>query len=59
MNPWDETNSKPNFWLSCLLIDVKDAMSKMVRSEKKVCTFTSQEKSCPDEILEVLKAFHA
>ena len=56
MNPWDETNSKPNFWLSCLLID-KDAMSKMVRSEKeKVCTFTSQEKSCPDEILEVLKS---
>ena len=25
MNPYDEKNSEPNFWLSCLLID-KDAM---------------------------------
>ena len=58
MNPWDETNSKPNFWLSCLLID-KDAMSKMVRSEKESMYIHQPGKSCPDEILEVLKAFHA
>ena len=58
MNPWDETNSEPNFWLSCLLID-EDAMSEMVRSEKESMYIHQPGKSCPDEILEVLKAFHA
>ena len=58
MNPWDETNSEPNFWLSCLLID-EDAMGKMVRSEKESMYIHQPGKSCPDEILEVLKAFHA
>ena len=32
MNPYDEKNSEPNFWLSCLLID-KDAMCQQVRGE--------------------------
>ncbi len=33
MNPYDEENSEPNFWLSCLIID-KEAMCKQVRSDK-------------------------
>ena len=33
MNPYDETKSEPNFWLSCLIID-KDAMCKQVRSAR-------------------------
>ncbi|MBO6196264.1 MAG: DegT/DnrJ/EryC1/StrS family aminotransferase, partial [Butyrivibrio sp.] len=35
MNPYDEANSEPNFWLSCLLIN-EDAMCKQVRGEKDV-----------------------
>ena len=30
MNPYDEKNSEPNFWLSCMIID-KDAMCRQVR----------------------------
>lgn len=58
MNPWNEKDSKPNFWLSCLLID-EDAMCKNIRSEKEGLYFHEQGKSCPDEILEVLKYFNA
>lgn len=57
MNPWDEKNSKPNFWLSCLLIDEK-AMCGTVRSEKESMYIHQPGKSCPDEILEVLKFFN-
>ena len=32
MNPYDEKKSKPNFWLSCLIID-KAAMCRQVRGE--------------------------
>ena len=34
MNPYDEKNSEPNFWLSCMIID-KDAMCKQVRGEQE------------------------
>ncbi|MBQ3115967.1 MAG: aminotransferase class I/II-fold pyridoxal phosphate-dependent enzyme, partial [Clostridia bacterium] len=36
MNPYDEKNTEPNFWLSCMLID-KDAMCKQVRSDNEAC----------------------
>ena len=36
MNPYDDQNSEPNFWLSCLIID-ENAMCKQVRGEKDVC----------------------
>ena len=58
MNPWDEANSKPNFWLSCLLID-KEAMCETVRSENECFYLHQPGKSCPDEILEALKYFNA
>lgn len=58
MNPYDETNSEPNFWLSCLIID-KDAMCKQVRSDSEACYISEQGKSCPTEILETLAKYNA
>lgn len=58
MNPYDEKNSKPNFWLSCLLIDDK-AMCKQVRGERDVCYIKEGGKSCPTEILETLAKYNA
>lgn len=58
MNPFDEINSNPNFWLSCLLID-RDAMCKQVRSENETCYIKEAKKSCPTEILEALASINA
>ena len=52
------SNSNPNYWLSCVLID-KDAMCETVRGEKKALFNHVTEKSCPTEILEALSAFNA
>lgn len=58
MNPYDESNSEPNFWLSCLLIDEK-AMCKHVRSDNQACYIKESGKSCPTEILETLAKYNA
>lgn len=58
MNPYDEVNSEPNFWLSCLLID-EEAMCRQVRSDKEACYIPKHGKSCPTEILEVLAKYNA
>ena len=58
MNPYDEKNSEPNFWLSCLLID-KDAMCQQVRGERKALYISEPGKSCPTEILETLAKYNA
>jgi dTDP-4-amino-4,6-dideoxygalactose transaminase len=58
MNPFDEKNSEPNYWLSCLIID-KDAMCKQVRSEKEALYVPEEGKSCQTEILETLAKFNA
>ena len=58
MNPFDEKNSSPNFWLSCLLID-KDAMCRQVRGENEALYIPEKGKSCPTEILETLASFNA
>lgn len=58
MNPYDEVNSEPNFWLSCLLID-EEAMCRQVRSDKEACYIPERGKSCPTEILEVLAKYNA
>lgn len=58
MNPFDEINSQPNYWLSCLLID-KDAMCQTVRGENKPLYISEKGKSCPTEILEAISAFNA
>ena len=58
MNPYDEVNSEPNFWLSCMLID-RDAMCRQVRGEHDVLYVSAPGKSCPTEILETLAKFNA
>ena len=58
MNPFDEVNSVPNYWLSCLIID-EDAMCQTVRSEKEALYVSESGKSCPTEILEAIAAFNA
>lgn len=58
MNPYDEENSKPNFWLSCLLIE-PEAMCRQVRGEQEVLYISEPGKSCPTEILETLAKYNA
>lgn len=58
MNTFDEINSNPNFWLSCLLVD-RDAICKQVRSENETCYIKEVKKSCPTEILEALASINA
>lgn len=58
MNPFDAENSRPNFWLSCLLIN-GDAMCAQTRGETSASFRSASGKSCPTEILEALAAFNA
>lgn len=58
MNPYDAANSKPNFWLSCILID-PDAMCRQVRGENKALYISESGKSCPAEIMETLADYNA
>ena len=58
MNSYDEKNSEPNFWLSCMLID-KNAMCQQVHGEQKALYISEPGKSCPTEILETLAKYNA
>ena len=58
MNPFEADKAKPNFWLSCLLID-EEAMCRQVRSEREALYTPEPGKSCPTEILETLDKFNA
>jgi dTDP-4-amino-4,6-dideoxygalactose transaminase len=58
MNPFDEKNSVPNYWLSCMLID-SEAMCRQVRGENEAIYISEKGKSCPTEILETLTKFNA
>lgn len=58
MNPYDEANSEPNFWLSCLLIE-PEAMCKQVRGEQEALYIPEAGKTCPTEILETLAQYNA
>lgn len=58
MNPYDESNSEPNFWLSCMLID-EGAMCKQIRGEQEALYISDTGKSCPTEILETLNEYNA
>ena len=57
MNPYDEEKSRPNFWLSCMIID-EDAMCRQVRGEQKALYIHEKGKSCPTEILETLAKYN-
>ena len=58
MNPYDDKNSEPNFWLSCMLIN-PEAMCRQVRGEQEALYITEPGKSCPTEILETLASYNA
>lgn len=58
MNPYDEKNSEPNFWLSCMIID-KEAMCKQVRGENEALFVGEHGKSCPTEILDAVSGINA
>ena len=58
MNPYNEENSEPNFWLSCLLIE-PETMCRQVRGEQEAVYISEPGKSCPTEILETLAKYNA
>ena len=58
MNPFDEANSKPNFWLSCALID-EEAMSPMVRGDQDFLYTSEKGKTNPHELLEAIAMLNA
>jgi len=58
MNPFDEENSVPNYWLSCLLID-EEAMCPQVRGEQDALYVSEHGKTCPTEILEKIASINA
>lgn len=58
MNPFDEANSVPNYWLSCMIID-KEAMCKQVRSEREALYTEEKGKSCPTQILQAISDINA
>ena len=57
MNPYS-SDSEPNFWLSCMLID-RDAMCKHVRGDCDAAYVKEPGKTCPTEILETLAKYNA
>jgi len=58
MTPYDEINSVPNYWLSCMIID-SSAMCHQVRSESDAMYVDESGKSCPTQILEAIAALNA
>ncbi len=58
MNPYDEINSKPNFWLSCMIIN-PDAVCRQVRDDHVALYVSEPGKSCPTQILETLAKYNA
>ena len=58
MNPFNEVESEPNFWLSCMIIN-KEAMCRQVRGEKDALYIPEIGKSCPTEILEAISLLNA
>lgn len=58
MNPYDEENSEPNYWLSCMLINL-EAMCKQVRGEQEALYISEPGKTCPTEILDKLAEYNA
>ena len=58
MNPFNESASEPNYWLSCMTINL-EAMCKQVRGESDVLYISEPGKSCPTEILDAIAALNA
>ena len=58
MNPYNENECEPNFWLSCMTIN-KEAMCRQVRGEHEALYVPEEGKTCPTEILEALASYNA
>ena len=58
MNPFDPDNSKPNYWLSCMIID-EDVLCEQIRDDTKAQYHPETGKSCPTEILEAIASLNA
>ena len=58
MNPYDEANSVPNFWLSCMIID-PEAMCRQDRGDTEVSYVKEAGKTCPTEVLEAMASINA
>lgn len=58
MNPFDAEKSKPNYWLSAMIID-EGYMCKQVRNDSVAWYTPENGKSCPTEILEAISSINA
>ncbi len=58
MNPLDEVNSEPNYWLSCMIVD-EEGLCQQTRSDCEAGYVGEAGKSCPTEILETLAKYNA
>lgn len=58
MNPMNLTDSNPNYWLSCMIIN-PEAMAKQVRGEQDFLYKKEIGKSSPQEILDTLASINA
>ena len=58
MNPMNLTDSNPNYWLSCIIIN-PEAIAKQVRGEQDFLYKKEAGKSSPQEILNTLASINA
>ena len=58
MNPFEEENGTPNYWLSCITVN-KDAMCEQNRGDTDVTYVKEKGKSCPTEILDAMLSINA
>ena len=58
MNPMNLTDSNPNYWLSCMIIN-PEAMAKQVRGEQDYLYASEKGKTTPQEILDVIASINA
>ncbi|MCR5509852.1 MAG: DegT/DnrJ/EryC1/StrS family aminotransferase, partial [Lachnospiraceae bacterium] len=58
MNPYDSENSVPNYWLSCMIIDL-EAMCEQTRTDHEASFVTAPGKSCPTQILNAIADLNA
>ena len=58
MNPMNLTESNPNYWLSCMIIN-PEAMAKQVRGEQDFLYKKEAGKSSPQEILDAIASINA
>ena len=58
MNPMNLTDSNPNYWLSCMIIN-PEAMAKQVRGEQDYLYSSEKGKTTPQEILDAIASINA